>query len=585
MPIRLLAPEVSSQIAAGEVVERPASVVKELIENSLDADAKNISISIADAGRTLIEVADDGHGIPPGELELAASRHATSKLILSEDLFHIRTLGFRGEALASIGSVSQMTITSRVASAREGARLKVEGGAAGKVEKVGAPPGTVVRVENLFYNVPARLKFLKTDTTERRAIDSLVTRYALAYPNVRFKVTDGKQVTLQTAGDGDRRAILAALYGVDVARQMLEVMAAEEGMTLSGFISPVSLTRSNRREITFFINGRWVQEVSLNSALLQAYHTLLMVGRYPLTALFLDMPPEEVDVNVHPTKAEVRFRSQDRVFSFVQRSVRKALLAYAPVPSVAPQLWGARAAPVERREVGIDWSIAHDSVSGDQSPVDRSESPITNYHSPDRQKSFAAGVPLLRLVGQIGATYLVAEGPDGLYLIDQHAAHERVLFEKLMAQREAQSIPSQSLLAPQVVTLPPQSAKALLDSLSFLNRFGFEVEEFGTNTFQVRAMPALFSGGDAAAALRALVEDFEEDESPLQAEMEARLAARVCKRLAVKAGQALTPEEQRSLLNDLEACQSPRTCPHGRPTMIHLSVDMLERQFGRKGAR
>lgn len=596
MPIRLLSSEVSSQIAAGEVVERPASVVKELVENALDAGAKQISISIEDAGRTLIEVADDGHGIPAGELELAAARHATSKLTQSDDLFHIQTLGFRGEALASIGSVSHMSITSRVESAKEGARLRVNGGISEKVEKVGAPVGTVVRVENLFYNVPARLKFLKTDITEHRAIDSLVTRYALAYPNVRFKIMDGKQVTLQTAGDGDRRSILASLYGVEVAKQMLEVMATEDpstgsgNMTLTGFISPVSLTRSNRKEITFFINGRWVQEISLNSALLQAYHTLLMVGRYPLTALFLDMDPEDVDVNVHPTKAEVRFRAQDKVFSFVQRSARKALLAYTPVPSVSPQLWGSRSVPSEPRTVGIDWSIGHDSqltVGGDEFGETSFQSPVTSEQSPqvEGQKSFSTGMPLLRLIGQIGSTYIVAEGPDGLYLIDQHAAHERVLFEKLMAQHENKSIPSQSLLAPEIVTLPPQSSKILLEQLPFLNKFGFEVEEFGTNTFQVRSMPMLFAGGSPAMALKALVEDFEEDESPLQAEVEARLAARVCKRLAVKGGQVLTSEEQKSLLNDLENCQSPRTCPHGRPTMIHLTVDMLERQFGRRGAR
>ncbi|MBL8050151.1 MAG: DNA mismatch repair endonuclease MutL [Anaerolineales bacterium] len=585
MPIRLLSNEVASQIAAGEVVERPASVVKELIENSLDAGAKNISVAIEDAGKVLIEVADDGHGIPADELELAASRHATSKLVRSDDLFHIQTLGFRGEALASIGSVSQMMMTSRVESAKEGARIKVEGGITSNVEKVGAPVGTLVRVENLFYNVPARLKFLKTDVTERRAIDSLVTRYALAYPNVRFKVTDGKQVTLQTAGDGDRRSILAALYGVDVAKQMLEVMADEESFRLSGFISPTSLTRSNRREITFFINGRWVQDSALNAALLQAYHTLLMVGRYPLTTLFLEISPEDVDVNVHPTKAEVRFRSQDKIFSFVQRSVRKALLAYTPVPTVSPQLWGSRYVPQpESREIGMDWSIGHSSVDSNQLSVDSYESRIPNPDS-QKQESLSTNVPLLRLIGQIGATYIVAEGPDGLYLIDQHAAHERVLFEKLMAQRENKNIPSQSLLSPEVVTLPPQSAKALTEQLSALNQFGFEVEEFGTNTFQVRAMPVLFSGGDPASALKALVEDFEEDESPLQTEIEAKIAGRVCKRLAVKAGQALTSEEQRSLLNDLEVCQSPRTCPHGRPTMIHLSVDMLEKQFGRKGAR
>ena len=593
MPIRLLSSEVSSQIAAGEVVERPASVVKELTENALDAGAKNISISIEEAGRTLIEVADDGHGIPANELELAAARHATSKLVQSEDLFHIQTLGFRGEALASIGSVSQMTITSRVASAKEGARLKVDGGISGKVEKVGAPVGTVLRVENLFYNVPARLKFLKTDVTERRAIDALVTRYALAYPDVRFKMTEGKQVTLQTAGDGDRRSILAALYGVEVAKQMLEVMDAEEGLSLTGFISPTSLTRSNRKEITFFVNGRWVQEFSLTTALLQAYHTLLMVGRYPLTALFLEIAPEDVDVNVHPTKAEVRFKSQDRIFSFVQRAARKALLAYTPVASVSPQMWGTRTTPSEPREIGIDWSVAHDEVpSTDDGPqtVDgetTAQSAEENIPSStvNGQRSFPNTVPLLRLIGQIGSTYIVAEGPDGLYLIDQHAAHERVLFEKLMAQHDKKSIPSQALLTPEVVTLPPQSAKALTSQLPFLNHFGFEVEEFGTNTFQVRAMPALFAGGDPSFALRALVEDFEEDEAPLQAEVEAKLAARVCKRLAVKGGQTLTTEEQRALLNDLEACNSPRTCPHGRPTMIHLSVDALERQFGRKGPR
>ncbi len=595
MPIRLLSSEVASQIAAGEVVERPASVVKELLENALDAGAKNLTISIADAGRALVEVADDGLGIPAVEMELAVSRHATSKLVQSDDLFHISTLGFRGEALASIGSVSRMTMTSRVESAREGARLKVEGGMAGKVEKTGAPVGTVVRVEDLFYNVPARLKFLKSDVTERRAIDSLVTRYALAYPNVRFKLAEGKQVSLQTAGDGDRRAILAALYGVDVAKQMLEVMAEEEGLSLSGFISPTSLTRSNRKEITFFINGRWAQDSALNAALMQAYHTLLMVGRYPLTALFLTISPEDVDVNVHPTKAEVRFRQQDKVFSFVQRSTRKALLAYTPVPSVSPQLWGSRPAPVERREVGIDWSMAAEageqlSVNSDQSSVGSREAmvesgqSIVNRQSEIVNPSFAS-VPLLRLIGQIGATYLVAEGPDGLYLIDQHAAHERVLFEKLMAQHDSKIIPSQALLTPAVVTLPPQSAKTLTSQLPFLNHFGFEVEEFGANTFQVRAMPVLFTGGEPEAALRALVEDFEEDEAPLQAEVEARLAARVCKRLAVKAGQVLSNEEQRALLSDLEACQSPRTCPHGRPTMIHLSVDMLERQFGRRGAR
>ncbi|HEY5728711.1 MAG TPA: DNA mismatch repair endonuclease MutL [Anaerolineales bacterium] len=589
MPIRLLAPEVASQIAAGEVVERPASVVKELLENSLDAGAKTITISIEDAGKKVIEVADDGGGIPSAELELAVSRHATSKLIRSDDLFSILTLGFRGEALASIGSVSRMTITSRVKKEKEGARVKVEGGTSGKLTKIGTTVGTTVRVEDLFYNVPARLKFLKTDVTERRTIDSLVTRYALAYPDKRFKLSEGNKTTLQTAGDDDRRSILAALYGVDVAKQMLEVMAEEEGYRLTGFISPTSLTRSNRKEITFFINGRWVHEVSLNTALLQAYHTMLMVGRYPMSALFLEIDPQAVDVNVHPAKAEVRFRDQDKIFSFVQRSTRKALLAYSPVPNVAPSLWGTtRTVPSESSSsVGLDWAIGHDEVVGSGKWEGESKQDTENRLQKaegGEQGSFER-IPLMRLIGQIGATYLVAEGPDGLYLIDQHAAHERVLFEKLMSQHEMKKIPSQALLNPEVVTVPPQSAKLLTELLSVLKHFGFDVEEFGPNTFQVRAMPTLFTGSNPAFALRALVEDFEEDETPLQDEVEARLAARVCKRMAVKGGQALTSEEQRALLTDLEACDSPHTCPHGRPTMIHLSVDMLERQFGRRGAR
>jgi len=599
MPIRLLSSEVASQIAAGEVIERPASVVKELLENSLDAGARTVTIAVEEAGRKSIEIADDGLGIPSDELELAVSRHATSKLVRSEDLFSISTLGFRGEALASIGSVSRMTITSRVKKEKEGARLKVEGGKADKPTKVGTTVGTNVLVQNLFYNVPARLKFLKTDVTERRAIDSLVTRYSLAYPEKRFKLSDGKNIILQTSGDGDRRAILAALYGVDVAKQMLEVMAEDDPSTgsgqaayrLTGFISPTSLTRSNRREITFFINGRWVHDVALSTALLQAYYTLLMVGRYPLTALFLEIDPEAVDVNVHPAKAEVRFRNQDQVFSFVQRSVRKALLAYSPVPNVAPSLWGTtRTVPSESRSsVGLDWVIGHDPVSSDQLSVGSDRSPVSSLQSSvatsEQQISPLTRIPLLRLIGQIGATYLVAEGPDGLYLVDQHAAHERVLFEKLMAQHEMKSIPSQSLLTPVVVTLPPQSAQLLITQLPFLKHFGFDVEEFGPNTFQIRAVPALFAGSDPAAALRALVEDFEEDESPLQNEIEKKLAARVCKRMAVRGGMPLSPDEQRALLTDLEACDSPRTCPHGRPTMIHLSVDMLERQFGRRGAR
>ena len=577
MPIRILPADVASQIAAGEVVERPSSAVKELVENALDAGARAITVTVEEAGRRLIEVADDGSGIPETDLALAVERHATSKLVSAADLFRISTLGFRGEALASIGSVSRLTLTSRTPEASVGARIKVEGGRTGKLEKVGAPVGTVVRVEDLFFNVPARLKFLKQDATERRLIDNLLTRYALAYPWVRFRLADKGTPTLQTSGDGDRRAILASLYGVETARQMLEVGFNDDGLSISGFISPTSLTRSNRKDITFFVNGRWVQDVALTTALMQAYHTLLMVGRYPMAVVFLEISPEEVDVNVHPQKAEIRFRNPDRVFSFVQRAIRRSLLAYAPVPQMPAQnLWGS----ARSSSAGLDWSIAHSPAGNEQAASISPQSATVETY-----QGTLSNLPLLRLIGQIGASYLIAEGPDGLYLIDQHAAHERVLFEKLLAQHDQKNIPSQALLSPVVVTLTPSQTSLLNDQLPILQHFGFEVESFGMNDFQIRAIPVLFGQADPASALRALVEDFEEDEAPLQNEVEHRIAGRVCKRLAVKAGQVLSLDEQRALLIDLEACQSPRTCPHGRPTMIHLSVDMLERQFGRKGPR
>ena len=586
MSIHILPDDVASQIAAGEVVERPASVVKELVENSLDAGATHLTIVVEGAGKKLIEVADNGQGIPSDELSLALARHSTSKLSTAADLFNITTLGFRGEALASIASVSRFTITSRTQDVEMGVRLLIEAGQTeSPPQPVGAPHGTVVRVEDLFYNVPARRKFLKTDSTERRQIDDLVTRYALAYPLVRFQLDQEGRNALQTSGSGDRREVLAALFSTDIARQMLEVNSEYDAFRVSGFISPTSLTRSNRRGITLFINGRWVQDIALSTALIQGYHSMLMVGRYPMAALFIDLPPNQVDVNVHPTKAEVRFTDPDEVFTGVQRSVRRALLAYSPVPSVQAQVrWSPPEPSIRSDQVG--WqrpaSDPHRFPAAGQGPHESGDQP---QQPPAAQPALsAADVPLLRLIGQVGSAYLVAEGPDGLYLIDQHAAHERILFEKFMAQR-SQQVASQALLDPVTVELNSASARLLEEQLPAMENLGFEIEAFGPNAYKVRRMPALLVGSDPAAAVRSVIDDFEEDETPLQNEIEAKIIGRVCKRAAVKAGKSLSFEEQKALLRDLEACQSPRTCPHGRPTMIHLSIDLLERQFGRTGAR
>ncbi len=580
MKINVLSEELASQIAAGEVVERPASVVKELLENAIDAGATRVTIRIEDAGRSLIEVSDDGAGIPSDELPLAIARHATSKINSAEDLFRIRTLGFRGEALSSIGSVSRMMIVSRNADQPVGARIVVEGGRMVSTELIGSVVGTIVQVRDLFYNTPARLKFLKRDTTEKQQIDNLVTRYALAYANKAIHLEEDGKAVLRTSGNDEHRDVLAQLYGVELAGQLLEVVFEEDGIRIDGFISPISINRSNRKDITFFVNGRWVQDAALMSALLKAYQSYLMIGRYPLSVLFIELPPEDVDVNVHPAKAEVRFRQPDEIFTAVQRAVRRALMAYSPVPQLSPAPWRSQAwsaSPV----VDGGWSSGAAVFPGEPIQPEQSDGespPATTEHA-----QFAGGIPLLRLIGQIGATYLVAEGPDGLYLIDQHAAHERVLFEKM--QRLKGNIPSQALLEPLLIQMPPQSAKIIQENLRVLREIGFDLDEFGSNSFRLSAIPALFAQRDPQAAIRSVVEDFEEDETPLQGMIEEKLIARICKRMAIKGGSVLSTEEQHALLRDLEACSSPRTCPHGRPTMIHLSVDLLERQFGRRGAR
>jgi DNA mismatch repair protein MutL len=574
MTIQILSQEVASAIAAGEVVERPASVVKELVENALDAEAHSIVVRIEGGGRKLVEVSDDGAGIPAKEVPLAVERHATSKLHTIDDLFAIRTLGFRGEALASIAAVAHLELVSRTPQDAKGTRLRAEGGNAGRPEAVGAPAGTVVRVGDLFFNVPARQKFLKSEETERRRILTLVTRYALAYPHVRFQLTQEGRPAFASSGSGDRREVLSAVFGLDVAREMISLPPAEgRGVQVEGYISPPAVHRSNRREVTLFVNGRWIQDAALTAAVVQAFQGLLMVGRYPIAAIFVAVPPETVDVNVHPAKAEIRFREPEAVFAIVQRAVRATLLGQAPATALAPPAMWAAGWSESAAARGADpaWAIAH-ATAHEEAPA-----------GPIAQPGLSAGrLPLLRSIGQVGATYLVAEGPDGLYLIDQHAAHERVLFERLM-QLQQTGAASQTLLEPMTVELSVAESMVLEGQVEILRRLGFEVEAFGSTAYRVRAVPPLLAHLPAALALRAVIEDFEEDESPLADAVEARVAARVCKRAAVKAGQVLSLAEQEQLVRDLEACAVPRSCPHGRPTMIHLSVDTLERQFGRHG--
>lgn len=600
MSIQILADEVVSQIAAGEVIERPASVVKELIENAIDADASAIAVRTEEAGKRVIEISDNGCGIQPDELEKAVMRHATSKLTSAEDLFHIHTLGFRGEALAAAGSVSRMRITTCTTDGNNGVSITVDGGKITGIHQIGTKQGTIVQVSDLFFNVPARLKFLKSDVTERNQIEILISRYALAYPHIRWQSTHDGKPGIRTTGNNDYREVLTAIYGVDTAKKLIEIDLKEEGTSVSGFISPVALTRSNRREMNFFVNGRWIQDAQLNSAVIRAYQSLIMVGRYPIAALFISMDPEEVDVNVHPSKAEVRFRAPDKIFGIVHRAVRRSLIFQSPVPEIHSNTrwpgWQASAGSQTTSDPltldktpaeGVPVSLWRSDFLQPQNPSDSSnadgETTASSQQPPDFQAAAQNPVfPILRWIGQIGGTYVIAEGPDGLYLIDQHAAHERILFEKLIAQASSK-IASQSLLEPAIVQVSAWQASLLEENMEILNRLGFRIELFGPATYRILSIPEIFTKGNPAAAVRSIVENFEEDETPLQSEIEKRIAGRICKSMAVKAGQPLSEEEQRALIRDLEYCQSPRTCPHGRPTMIHLSIHLLERQFGRKG--
>ncbi|MBN1887945.1 MAG: DNA mismatch repair endonuclease MutL [Thermoflexales bacterium] len=600
MPIHLLSPELASQIAAGEVVERPASVVKELLENALDAGAGQVRIEVVEGGRASIRVADNGAGIPAAEVQLAFERHATSKIDSVDDLARVSSLGFRGEALASIASVSHLTCVTRARDEEVGSRLRLEGSQLVEHKSIGAPAGTLMTVEHLFYNVPARLKFLKSVSTERRHIDTLVTRYAMAYPDVRFHLSHDGRLAFQTHGSSSLHDVLIAIYGAETAQQLLPVSNRDEPdntCVVSGYVSLPALTRANRNELTFFVNGRWVQDRSIAYAVIQAYHTMLQVNRYPLCSLHIELPPEELDVNVHPAKSEVRFRNSDAVFRAVQKTVRQALIGeqieiersdreregdrggdrdrdrerqlrlraldvYAPsrVPAVEPGL--------EQAAGGSQALPAVDLDAGRPPAGPGALSPT-------------AALPPLRVVGQIDTTYIVAEGPAGLYLVDQHAAHERVLYEQFMGQLEGMQLAVQHLLNPLPIELTPIAVSLIEEKRELLARVGFELESFGGNTFLLRSVPAVLARSDLRQVINDVLAELDAGEMPLASSQEARLVRRVCKQAAIKAGQVLSTQEMQELIRQLEKCVAPRTCPHGRPTMIHLSHEQLARQFGR----
>jgi len=583
--IRVLPGEVISRIAAGEVVERPAAVVKELIDNSLDAGSTRITVEVADGGRRLIRVSDDGEGMTPADAPMAFQRHATSKLRSEHDLSTIHTLGFRGEALPCIASVSKVRVTTACRTEPVGTRLILTGGALTKSEEAAAAPGTQIDVEELFFNTPARKKFLKTTTTEFSHICQAVQQAALTWPGTRFRLTHNGQEVADYPSASSRRDRILQIYGLRFVEQAATVSGARAGIRVEGLTIQPMHTRAGRAPQELFVNRRAVKNAAVAHAVYEAYGAYLPKGRHPQFVLFLDVDSERVDVNVHPTKREVRFADQDLVFQAVRSAVRAAIGADTGAAQ-APSEFGMSAVPFDSPFQATGGSGAFGSVGGGSAPVLYSLQGGTESGTPvagEPAQTFLAGaerniVPL----GQLGRTYLVAQVGSELQVIDQHTAHERVLFERLCRARLSQALPSQSLLIPETVDVPAQHAVLLQRHLPELEQAGLTIEPFGAHTFIIRAVPALLKPLDYAALVLDLVDDLSQwnTTSPLETRLRSVMASLACHG-AVRAGRAMELPEIKRLIEEWVDEGLPTTCPHGRRVALRLPEEELARIFGR----
>jgi len=596
MPIHVLPSAVAARIAAGEVVERPASAVKELVENALDAGATVVRVEITGGGLELIRVVDDGAGIPTADARQLFQRHATSKLSTADDLGRITTLGFRGEALYSLSAVADVEVLTRTAGDEIGTGLEASGGRLTGHQPRGGPRGTAVTVQRLFQHVPARRKFLRSPQGETSRIQAALFPYVLAYPSVRITLVSDGRTSIASPGEGGLREAVAAVYGGEVARALLEVADGRGGpLTVEGLASPPDLHRANRTYISLFVNGRPVQSRSLAYAVVEAYQGFLPTGRSPIAVIFISAPTDEVDVNVHPAKAEVRLHREREVFGLLQRAVREALVARSPVPSIAPTArsglavrfggLGARAGTSPSAAPawpGAPWGTGALGYPPPPATADAPSGDDDGAQSGALQGGLlpVEALPALRVLGQAHETYIVAEGPDGLYLIDQHAAHERVIYEQLRESAARQAPEVQGLLAPVPEELTPLQDDLVRTQGQLLTDFGWVLETFGPRSYLVRGVPAVLSRRPPAQAFLDLLDGIlEAADLP---SWEERVAATVACHGSVRAGATLAREEMVEMVRRLERAQQPHTCPHGRPTMVHLSSSHLEREFRRR---
>jgi DNA mismatch repair protein MutL len=574
--IHILSDEMASRIAAGEVVERPASVVKELMENSLDAGATEIAVSIEKSGTALIRVTDNGAGMEPEDLALAVERHATSKLSTEEDLFHVATLGFRGEALPSIAAVAKMEIVSRPPLSEVGHRIRLEGGKRHGPLITGAPTGTTVEIRELFFNTPARRKFLKSPATELSHVCDVFNRLAVAYPERQFRLSHEGRIIADYAAVIQPVDRLHQVFGRDIGKNLIPFSWSQGEVNASGYLSSAPTSFPNSRYLITFVNRRFVRDKVLTHAVLQGYETLLMKGQYPAVVLFLEIPFAEVDVNVHPAKYEVRFRRQSMVHEAVAAAIRQKLKQEAKdasaktFASTAKVVAGVMEAPLP---------YAGRETRREQLDPTPGALPIRKDRTGPVPGGFFSS---LNVLGQILGCYLVCSSPQGLTLIDQHAAHERVFFEKFRRQLIGGDVQTQSLLIPQTIELTAGELMLLEQKLPDLEQFGFLLEPFGPDSYAITAIPALLPEGDYRPIVRQMVAELAEvdnSEKPRQ-QLEERLATMACHSV-IRANRKLEIREMQALLSELDQIEFATQCPHGRPVLIEFRRDELDRLFKR----
>ncbi len=587
--IRILPENLCNKIAAGEVVERPASVVKELIENALDAGADEIFLDIEAGGRKLIRIRDNGSGMARDDAFLSLERHATSKIAIDDDLFRLTTLGFRGEALPSIASVSRFVLQTRDQASEEGFRIRVAGGNVEHTESIGMTVGTDIEVRNLFFNTPVRRKFMRTEQTEIGHIADVVNRQAMSRPEVRFRLSHNGRILIDVFAVSRLADRAANLLGRQAADGMLSLLATEGDLALHGLVSEPDRSRASTAAIYSYINGRYVRDRVVQHAIIQGYRTLIPKGRYPVAVLFLDLPPELVDVNVHPSKYEVRFRDQRCVHDFIVASIRNCLRgdthrsARVEPDTFEPDLRVTPSEPVRPLPSVQESFFAYRSSFSPQIPVvDPSENSVPPFALPVKEDIPTGPFSSLTVIGQFQNSYLICQDRDELVLVDQHAAHERIGFERLRKQFYAQGIARQELLFPVVMEYDFREAAHLLQNLDELSRFGFDVEPFGGNSFVLKSTPQLMAGTGAEELLRDVAAELGAlgESALLEEALEQILMTMAC-HSAVRANQSLSSAQMHALLHELDQVDFSGHCPHGRPVIKRLSLSEIERMFKR----